>query len=124
MDEPLGRSEVAKKTPQPPYTAAPQEPPLTPGVAWRNALAITLLGCLILGVGNMILLAGTLVRTTDLLTGSIWLTIGFTVSFGLIAGLIVAWQRSHGSSLAALGWGKPTTVLALALGVGFGIMWL
>src|SRR5580765_7693674 len=110
MGESPGCSEFADKTPQPTDAAAAREPPLTPWIAWRNALGITLLGCLILGVGDMVLLAGTLARTTDLMSGSVWLAIGFTVGFGLIACLIVAWQRSHGSSLAALGWGKPTTV--------------
>jgi membrane protease YdiL (CAAX protease family) len=98
--------------------------PISAREAWRNALGITLLGCLILGVGNFVVLAGYLPRIMDVYPAAAWLQVAFTLSIGIILGLIVAWQRARGSSLAELGWRKPTTLPAIVVGVLLGIGWL
>ncbi len=98
--------------------------PTTALDAWRNALGVTLLGCLLPGLGCFGFLASYLSERLDLLAAAIWLEVGFAVAFGLILGLIVLWQRSHGESLRELGWLRPTTVPAIAVGLLFGIAWL
>ena len=92
--------------------------------AWRNALAVTLLGCLLLGLGDFVFLADYLPKFLDLYTAAIWLQIGFTISAAIIFGLIVVWQRNYGSSLGALGWGRPTTGTAIMYGIILAVAWL
>ena len=79
-----------------------------PSLTWRNTLGVTLLGCLILGLGIFVLMAGYLVRTTTLINGALWLSLSFAVSFAFILTLIILRQRAHGKSLVELGWRKPT----------------
>lgn len=50
--------------------------------------------------------------------------VGFGVALAIILGVIVAWQRARGSSLAELGWGKPTTTTALVLAVLLGAAYI
>jgi membrane protease YdiL (CAAX protease family) len=104
-------------------TANADEPALPARTAWRNAAAITLVGVL-LGASHFVLLADYLSRTTDALSAAIWLQVAFTIGLGLVFCLIAAWQRAHGSSLKALGLGKPTSAGAVTLGVVVGAAWL
>ncbi|HXG18670.1 MAG TPA: CPBP family intramembrane glutamic endopeptidase [Methylomirabilota bacterium] len=83
--------------------------------AWRNALAITLLGVVVLGLGGFVGLGQYLRERFDLFQAAVWEQVGFTVGLAVIFAVIVVWQRARGSSLAELGWGRPTTGLALAL---------
>jgi hypothetical protein len=111
-----------------PSTAAATQP-LTKPRAWAAALLITLLGCLLGGLGCFVLLGGYLWRQIDagrldLVEAAAWWEVGFGVGIPLILGFIVFWQRSHGSSLAELGWGRPTTPLALLLAVLLGAAFL
>src|SRR5436190_15496222 len=97
--------------------------------AWGGALAITLLGCLFAGLGCFVLLANYLWRQIesqrlDLFHAAVWWEVGFTVAMVIILGVIIIWQRARGSSLAELGWGRPTTTLALFLAVLLGIAYL
>jgi membrane protease YdiL (CAAX protease family) len=92
--------------------------------AWRNALAVTLLGCLLLGLGCFVWLGRVLPRHMDLFHAAVWQQVGFGVALGLILAVIVVWQRIRGSSLAELGWAKPTTKLALALAVLLGAAYI
>jgi hypothetical protein len=92
--------------------------------AWRNALAITLLGCLLLGLGCFVFLGNYLSRRMDLFHAAIWQQIGFAVALGVILAVIFGWQRARGHSLAELGLGRPTTPLALVLGVMLGIAYI
>jgi membrane protease YdiL (CAAX protease family) len=97
--------------------------------AWANALAITLLGCVVAGLGCFVLLANYLRQQIesqhlDLFQAAVWWEVGFTVAMAVILSVIIVWQRARGSSLAELGWGKPTTPLALALAVLLGIAFL
>ncbi len=99
--------------------------PLSPLKGWRNALGVTVLGCLIIGLANFMLLAGYLAKAVkDLQLAALLLDIGFAIGMAIILGLIVFWQRSHGETLAELGWRKPTTPLAIILGVVVGVLWL
>ncbi len=89
-------------------------------IAWRNALAITLLGCSLFGILCFVLIGGELSRRMNWYHAAIWLEISFGIA-GLFAFVyIVVWQRRRGSSLAELGWGRPTTPLALVLAVILG----
>ena len=103
-------------------------PPPSKLRAWGSVLAITLLGCLLAGLGCFVLLANYLrqqieSQQLDLFHAAVWWEVGFTVAMVILLGVIIAWQRARGSSLAELGWGRPTTtpalVLALFLGVAF-----
>lgn len=85
---------------------------------------MTLLGCLILGLGCFVFLGKFLPQRMDLFHAAIWQQVGFCVGLGIIQAVIVWWQRSRGSSLAELGWRKPTTKLALILGTLMGAWYL
>ena len=92
--------------------------------AWRNAIAITLLGVVVAGLGCFVWLAGYLRPRFDLFHAAAWLQVGFTVALVIIFAVIVLWQRARGLSLADLGWGRPTTRLALALAVALAVAYL
>jgi membrane protease YdiL (CAAX protease family) len=92
--------------------------------AWRNALAITLLGCVLLGIGGFILLGTYLPERMNLFQAAVWQAVGFGLALAVILIIIVAWQRARGSSLAELGWGRRTTPLAVTLSVLLGMAYL
>ena len=104
--------------------SVPKTTILSPWLAWRNALGITLLGCLILGLGNFVLAAGYLARTTSLINGALWLSVSFAISFAFILTVIVLWQRAHGESLSELGWRRPTKTIAVILSIALGLVWV
>src|SRR5262245_55143910 len=85
---------------------APQTP-LSRRVAWRNALAITLLGCLLPGLGCFVLLGDYLPRHFDLFHAAVLQQLAFSVAMVIIFAVILVWQRARGLTLADLGWGKP-----------------
>jgi len=97
---------------------------LSPWLAWRNALGITLLGCLILGIGNFVLATRYFARTTPLINGALWLSVSFAISFAFILTLIILWQHAHGESLVELGWRKPTRAIAVILSIVLGLIWV
>ncbi len=78
---------------------------------------MTLLGNLLLGLGCFVWLGGYLRARYPLLQAAAWQQVGFTVGLAVILAVIVVWQRARGMTLADLGWGRPTTKLALALSV-------
>ncbi len=92
--------------------------------AWRNAMAVTVIGCVLFGFACFVLLAGELPRKMDLYRAAIWLQIGFSIMAVAVFAFIVFRQRRRGSSLAELGWGRPTTPLALTLAVVLGAAYL
>ena len=93
-------------------------------LAWRNALAMTLLGCVLLGLGCFVVLGHYLPRRFPLWEAAVIQQIGFGVALGIILATIALWQSSRGESLADLGWCRPTTRLATALGVLLGGLYL
>jgi membrane protease YdiL (CAAX protease family) len=97
---------------------------MTAFLAWRNVLAITLLGVVVAGLGCFVGLAGYLRSRFDLFQAAAWLQVGFTGALALLLALIVLWQRRRGQSLADLGWRRPTTRLALALSVVLAVAYL
>jgi membrane protease YdiL (CAAX protease family) len=104
-------------------------PPQSKLRAWGNALVMTLLGCLLAGLGCFVLLANFLwqqieAQRLDLFHAAVLWEAGFTVAMILILGVIIGWQRARGSSLADLGWGRPTTPVALVLAVVLGVAFL
>ena len=97
--------------------------------AWGGALAITLLGCVLAGLGCFVLLSNYLwqqieSQRLDLFHAAVWWQLGFTAAMVIILGVIIVWQRARGSSLTELGWGRPTTTLALFLAVLLGLAYL
>jgi membrane protease YdiL (CAAX protease family) len=101
-------------------TSKPQsdqvQPQVSRWIAWRNALAITLLGCALFGLLCFVLIGGELSRW-NWYKGAIWLEVSFA-----IAGVLAFVRR--GESLAQLGWGRPTTPLALILAVILGVAYV
>lgn len=100
------------------------QPTLSPRRAWRNVLFITLLGCLLLGMGCFVILGNLLPQRMDLYRAAVWQQLGFAAALAIIFFVIVVWQRSEGLSLRDLGWRKPTTPLALGLAGGLGAAYL
>jgi membrane protease YdiL (CAAX protease family) len=92
--------------------------------AWRNVSVVILLSCLVIGLPNFVVLPRLLPDGVDLRSGAAWFLAIYAACVVLLAGLILVWLRRSGSSLAELGWGKPTTILAIAIGVLFGAAWL
>src|SRR5262249_30334876 len=97
---------------------------LPPSIAWRNALGMTLVGCIVLGPCFVVLppLLGR--RCADLFRAGVWLEIAFTAALATIFFGIRWWQRAHGAALAELGWRRPTSAPALLAGSLVGLGWL
>src|SRR5262249_51664730 len=106
---------------------APQ-PPLSRFVAWRTALALTLLGCLLPGLGWFVLLGDYLPRHFDLFHAAVLQQLAFSGAMVIIFGVILGWQRARGLTLADLGWCKPITgfrgLVAMVIAVLLGILFI
>jgi membrane protease YdiL (CAAX protease family) len=102
-----------------------QAPTLKPLIAWRNVLGAMLVGWLIIALPNFGFLTDLLARTMrhDLVLASFYLDLSFLVSSLIVIGLVYWWQHAHGETLADLGFGKPTTILAIIIAVLFGALW-
>src|SRR5690348_17151998 len=98
---------------------------LKPLIAWRNVLGATLVGWLIIALPNFGFLTDLLARTMqhDVALASFYLDLGFLVSCVIVIGLIVWWQHAHGETLADIGWGRRTTLLAIIIAILFGALW-
>ncbi|HUQ70477.1 MAG TPA: type II CAAX endopeptidase family protein [Planctomycetaceae bacterium] len=106
-------------------SAAPPLPnPTSRWLGWRNALAITLLGCLLIGVGGFVVLGTVLPQRFSLWTAAILQQIGFATGLAVIFAVIVGWQRSRGETLAELGWRRPTRPGAIIAAVLLGVLYL
>jgi membrane protease YdiL (CAAX protease family) len=97
--------------------------------AWTNALAITLLGCLLGGLGCFVFLGNELRRRVDageldLFHAAVYWELGFGVAMAVILGVIIIRQRARGASLRELGWGRPTTPVALIFAGLLGALYL
>jgi Type II CAAX prenyl endopeptidase Rce1-like len=104
-------------------------PPLSKSSAWGRALAITLLGCVLGGLGCFVLLGNYLLSQVnaghlDLFQAAVWWQVGFGVAMAIIFSGIIAWQRASGSTLRELGWGRPTSPLAIFLALVLGAAFL
>jgi hypothetical protein len=104
-------------------------PPTSKWRAWGDALAITLLGLLVAGVGCFYLLGNYLLREMaaerlNLFQAGGWWEVGFGIGMGILMGVLVPWQRARGITLADAGWGRRTTTLALVLAVLLGAAFL
>ncbi len=99
---------------------------LPPLIAWRNALGITVVLWLLVGVANFGVVTNYLAVTMpkQVLLASFYLDISFAIAVVIIVGLIVLWQHQHGETLADLGWRRPTTVTAIIIGIIFGALWV
>ncbi len=97
---------------------------LSPWLAWWNAAGIALLGCLVIGWVDFVLMAGYLAHSAPLPEAAFWLSVCFAVSFAFIVALIIYWQHNHGESLLELGWRRPTRMVAVILSIGLGLLWV
>jgi membrane protease YdiL (CAAX protease family) len=98
--------------------------PLSKRIAWRNALAITLLGALLIGLGGFVGLGIFLPRQLSLWHAAIGQQLGFALGLAIILGVIVRWQRARGETLVELGWGRPTRPTAIVAAVLLGVLYL
>ncbi|HKI30382.1 MAG TPA: CPBP family intramembrane glutamic endopeptidase [Gemmataceae bacterium] len=107
------------------HPATAVAPPQSRLSDWLNALAITLLACVLFGLGCFVAL-GSYLKHHDvpLFEAAVYLEIAFTGGAAVLLAVIYAWQRARGLSMADLGWGKPTTPLALGLAVVLGVLYL
>lgn len=98
---------------------------LSPLKAWRNALGIVLLLWLLLGLLDFGFATNYLasILPHNLLLASLYLDLCFGFSMLIIVACILLWQRRHGETLKDLGWGKPTTRLALIIAIIYGALW-
>jgi membrane protease YdiL (CAAX protease family) len=92
--------------------------------AWRNVIGVTLVNCLVLGVGCFILLGNYLRDRFELFQAAVLQQFGFAAGLAAVLLLVVIWHRARGTSLAELGLGRRTTKVALAWGVALGIAYL
>lgn len=108
------------------YALTPSTSSLSPLIAWRNALGIVVLLWLLLGLVNFSFVTNFLASTmqNNLLLASFYLDLGFALAALIIVGLIVLWQRRHNETLRDLGWRRPTTVIAVLIGVVYGVLWI
>jgi membrane protease YdiL (CAAX protease family) len=95
---------------------------ISKSIAWRNAIAITLLGCL-MGWAGFVVLGDYLPKRMDLFQAAVVLYLAFGAALGIIFAVIVLWQRRRGSSLAELGWRRPTTKTALTIAFVLGVLY-
>ena len=85
----------------------------------RNAVGAWLLGC-ILGFVCFVLIGKQLRAMSDPLWAAVWWQLSFGVGLALILGIIVVMTRIQHSSLADIGWQKPTSKKAIIGGVILG----
>ncbi len=92
--------------------------------AWRNVFIAILLSCLIIGLPNFVVLPRYLPDDVDLRIGAAWFLVLYAVCVAVVMSLILFLSRRNDVSLTELGWGKPTTNLAIVAGIVFGLAWL
>ncbi len=92
--------------------------------AWRNAGAIWLAACAVLGFGCFVFAGDQLHAWPD----RFWAAVVWQLVFGVaLAALLlgtIAWERAQELSLRDVGWRKPTSRTALALGMVFGALYV
>jgi len=92
-------------------------------MAWRNAMVMPLLGCL-MGYGGFAVLGKELPARLPLFEAAVVLQLYFAAALAAILAVILVWQRSRGLSLAELGWRRPTTRTAVAIALMMGALYI
>ncbi len=92
--------------------------------AWVDAIAIWLLGCLLLGLGCFVLVGSYLHDMADRYWAAIWWQLSFACALAVIMGAIIALTRMRGVSLAEMGWGKRPTRASLVAGFLLGALYV
>lgn len=80
-------------------------------------------GCMILGWGCFVVAGHQLQRWEDRLLAAIVWQLCFAVGLGVILGGIVHTLHSRGETLRAIGWGLPTSKVALSGGILLGLLY-
>lgn len=97
----------------------PESPPLG-----GNAIAVFLLGCLIIGWGCFTVVGNALRTMPDRFWAAVWWQLSFAVGLALIVGFIAYRNRLQGATFADCGLGKRTSNAAIAAGVFCGLLYV
>ena len=107
-----------------PTTTPPSTRTLPPAHAWRNAIGVSVLLWVVLGVGCFGIGAQTVAdHYGSSVGGAFVLDLIFLAGVLIVIAAVLGWQRAHGETLRELGWRRPTTGTALAVGIVFGLAW-
>jgi len=103
----------------------PQQSPVPTSklIAWRNAMTMPILGC-VMGWGGFVFLGKFLPSRMEMFQAAVVLQLYFAAALAMILAVIVVWQRRRGLSLADLGWRRPTTITALAIALTLGALYI
>jgi membrane protease YdiL (CAAX protease family) len=91
---------------------------------WANAIGIWLLGCFLLGFGCFVVAGRQLREMPDALWAAVYWQLCFGVGLAIILFVIISLNCAHGSSLADIGWRKPTSKTAIVCGVVLGTLYV
>lgn len=91
---------------------------------WANAIGIWLLGCLLLCLGCFVVAGRHLREMPDALWAAVYWQLCFSVGLAVILVVIVSLNHVHGSTLANIGWRKPTSKTAIVCGVVLGALYV
>lgn len=96
----------------------------SPALAWRNALGIAVLLWLVLGVGCFGFGAQVVAdHYGHSLDGAFVLDFVFLAGVLVVIAAVLGWQRGHGETIRDLGWRLPTSKIAIAAAIVFGVLW-
>lgn len=97
---------------------------LTARRAWLNALGLTVLLYVVLGVGCFAFGAQFIAdHHGNSVNAAFLLDLIFLVGVLVIIAVVVLWQRAHGETIRDLGWGLPTRKVAMIVAVAYGLLW-
>lgn len=91
--------------------------------AWFNVAVLTAGAVLVIGVPNFVLIPAA-VAGRPLPEGSLWFLTTYAGCVAVLTALTLTWWRRTGRTLGDLGWGRPTTRVAVIGGVLFGLLWV
>ncbi len=97
---------------------------LPPGQAWGRVAAMAAILWVILGIGCFSF-GSRWVHSTfgATIQGAFFLSLVFTAGALVVVVALRSWQRRLGETLSDIGWRRPTTRRAIAVGVLFGVLW-
>lgn len=92
--------------------------------AWLRAALVVGVLWLVVGVACLGLGAQSIAdRFGHTVQAALYLDLVFLAGIAVVIGFVLAWQRRHGETLRDLGWRAPTRVVAVIIGVVYGLAW-
>jgi membrane protease YdiL (CAAX protease family) len=88
--------------------------------AWVSAIGVWLLGCVLLGLGCFVVVGGQLRMMTDKLWSAVYWQLCFAIALAIVLAAVIVANRVQGTTLADIGWRKPTSSTAIVFGVILG----